>query len=160
MTAAEFVLLNNFLRILSDLKYTNSTSRPSPDTDSNWDSDEEVQEMPNWMPLFCFDTEGGDDEGDENEKEESLENFCLFLSKWMGLAKLMLGPDKGESNHQSWMMSSRSNLVKVRIVQMAKLFTLLVEVAAIVWKEAIVKSMGIKEDDIVSISILNMEFSF
>ena len=155
MTAAEFVVLNNFLRILSDLKITDSTLRSSPDPEKKWDSDEELGAMPNWLRLFCFNTE---EEEEENQKEESLENFCLFLSKIM--AKLMLGSDKSESNHQSWMTLSLSNLVKVRIAQMARIVTLLVEVAAIVWKEAAVKLRGIKEDDIVSIAILNMEFSF
>ena len=157
MTAADFVVLNNFLSILSDLKNIDSTLRPSPDTYSNSNSDEESGAKPNWLRLFCFNREGeeGEEGEEENQKEESLENFCLFLSKIM--SKLILGPDTSELNHSSWMTLSLSKLVKVRI---ARIVTLLVEVAAIVWKEATMKLRGIKEDDILSVSILNMKLSF
>ena len=79
MQAADFVVLNNFLRILSDLKNTAPTLKPSPDTDSNWDSAEELGVLPNWLRLFCFNTEGEEgEEGEEkSQKEESLENFCI-----------------------------------------------------------------------------------
>ena len=90
------------------------------------------------------------------EKEESIENFCSFLSK---IISKVSGADKSESNHQSWLTLRRSNLVKVLMEILGRIVNLVVEVAAIVWNEARVRLRGIKVEDLVSISILNMNMS-
>ena len=150
MTAADIVVFKNPPSIFSNLKSTGSV-RPNPSQDSNRDSAQEFWETPNWKH-FCFNSEGEEVE----EKEESIENFCSFLSK---IISKVSGADKSESNHQSWLTLRRSNLVKVLMEILGRIVNLVVEVADIIWNEARVKLRGIKVEDLVSISILNMNIS-